>query len=252
MADCDLDTALHAAASALNLDVIKRLTAVVDGKMISELLARVNNRGRCPLHCAVASTANMSTGSLRSEVRSERMRTGVDVMEHLVSKHKELGVSVDVQDADGATPLYEAVRNGLESIVRILLGGGATAQVSVASGDTPLTCAASEARVGMLRLLVDAGADVTYIHPRSKETPLHMALLARKREGDVVTACEILLHAGADVRAVDGEGRSPVSSAAELKKQELVRLNVHSTCVVCTAEEFVFMLFALQKQVVCS
>lgn len=240
MADCDLDTALHAAASALNLDVIKRLTAAVDGKMISDLLARVNNRGRCPLHCAVAGAATMSSGTLRSE----RMRTCVDVMEHLVSKHKELGVSVDVQDADGATPLYEAARTGLESIVRILIGGGATAQIPVASGDTPLTCAAAEASVGMLRLLVDAGADVTYVHPQSKETPLHMALLARKREEDVVTACKILLQAGADVRAVDGEGRSPVSSAAELKKQELVRFVFHCFSIACTGIHFNTAVFS--------
>lgn len=228
MADCDLDTALHAAASALNLDVIKRLTTVVDSKMISDLLARVNNRGRCPLHCAVAG-AILSPGLHRSE----RMRTCVDVMEHLVSKHKELGVTVDVQDVDGATPLFEAARNGLESIVRILIAGGATPHMAVASGDTPLTCAAAEACVGMLRQLVEAGADVTYIHPRSKETPLHFALLARKREEDVVAACNVLIQAGADVSAIDAEGRSPISSAAEMKKQELVCFALHMHELAC-------------------
>lgn len=217
VADCDLDTALHAATSALNLDVIRKLTAVPNKKVVSGLLGRVNNRGRCPLHCAVSGAANMSGSH-----RSERMRTCIDVMEHLVAKHKELGVSVDIQDVDGATPLYEAARKGLESVVKVLISGGASANTAANSGDTPLTCAAAEASQSMLRLLIEAGADVRYVHSRSKETALHIALLARNHEEEVLAACKVLIRAGADVSAVDGEGRTPVGSAAEMKRTELV------------------------------
>eukprot|EP00892_Ulva_mutabilis_P010173 jgi/Ulvmu1/7528/UM037_0072.1 len=220
VADCDLDTALHAAASALNLDVIKRLTSVIDDVMIAELLARVNNRGKCPLHCAVAGAAGMSPGSYRCE----RMRACVEVMEHLVAQHNELGVGLDIEDVDKATPLFEAARNGLESIVKILVAGGARPHNPAASGETPVTWAASDACVGMLRVLVDAGADVSHAHPRSKETPLHVAVLARKREEDVVAACKILIEAGADVNALNAEDRTPVSLAADLRKHKLLML----------------------------
>jgi ankyrin repeat protein len=217
VADCDADTALHAATSTLHLHVIKRLTEVLKDHELAELLARPNTRGSTPLHCSFDKHR-------LDEVGVNKKVT--EVLEFLVQLYKKHSVSVDLQDSDRATPLYLAAKYEVPESVRVLIGAGADVNIPTSWGDTPLTVAAAvptAAAVEVMTELLAAGADPNATLERSKETALHLVVTSGLPEDDCVRVCEKLIDAGGDVNALDADETSPIARAAEHHRQKLVR-----------------------------
>jgi ankyrin repeat protein len=110
-------------------------------------------------------------------------------------------------------PLLDiALEHGQVNTVAFLLKRGADPNRPDSHGKTPLAWVIgySEAddatRIRMLKLLLDSGADPKAIQPDEyRFTPLHEAALLGKTE-----MAEILLKRGADVRATDKEGNTPL------------------------------------------
>ena len=113
-------------------------------------------------------------------------------------------------------------------MVVALLAAGASAKSTDSSGYTPLHAAvASKADVALLRALLEAGADV---NARTTERPdvrganeappcasaLHFALGLQ-----MLDAVQLLLEAGAEVDAEDGNGVRPLAVALEEGNQAL-------------------------------
>ncbi|KAJ2716746.1 hypothetical protein H4R19_000454 [Coemansia spiralis] len=69
------------------------------------------------------------------------------------------GISVDVTDSAGRTPLHVACSCGNMEGVRLLLHMGAAANARDRIGNTPLTLAATGARADIVIALLEAGAD---------------------------------------------------------------------------------------------
>ena len=130
----------------------------------------------------------------------------------------DAGVCVSVVDGYGSTPLHAAVRNGHETLARLLVHRDAG--VSAVDGDerTPLHIATKNGHVALVRLLLDRGADVLAVDC-DRSTPLHTAALYGHE-----AVARLLLDRGADVSAVKCDRSTPLHAAVESGCESVVRL----------------------------
>lgn len=118
------------------------------------------------------------------------------------------GVDVDARDSLGGTPLLDAVWEGREDAVRVLVAHGADVNAKhLEAGVTALQYAVLTGRAAITRELLQAGAH-TDVRDRSGEAVLHVA--AARGNLPVV---DLLLEAHADVGALDQDGYTALESA---------------------------------------
>ena len=116
------DTALHIAAAAYRLEIVRKLIV-----MGADVRAR-NRRGAEPLHYA----ADGGPGS-----RSWNPAAQAATVTLLI----EAGADPNAVDKSGVTPLHRAVRTRCSAAVRALLDGGADARRKNKGGSTPMRLA---------------------------------------------------------------------------------------------------------------
>ncbi len=125
------------------------------------------------------------------------------------------------------TPLYQAVLNGQQPAVELLLTHHADVNWTANDRWTPLLAAASGGKKAIIELLLKAGAQVS---ARTQEdwTPLH--LVVRRNERDAAQrrnqreVAELLLANKADPNAKDNGGYTPLHLAVNNAQPELVEL----------------------------
>jgi hypothetical protein len=71
------------------------------------------------------------------------------------------GIDINIQDAEGNTPLFEASAKGSLEVLRYLLDKGANPEIANHAGHTPLMAAAYHNQMGSVKLLVERGAMIT-------------------------------------------------------------------------------------------
>jgi tetratricopeptide (TPR) repeat protein len=69
------------------------------------------------------------------------------------------GVSVDVQDESGYTPLYHATMYNHQKVVALCISSGATVDMENNNGVSPLMAAARDGVTAIVKMLLEAGAD---------------------------------------------------------------------------------------------
>lgn len=163
-------------------------------------MTAVDASGRSVLHYAASTFEDRCAGSVRSIVRA--------------------GAKINAVDTGGSTPLSAAASRGNVESARVLLEHGADVHIRTAYGDTPAGASARAGSADCLRLLIDFGADISVVMP-SGQTLLHRAVQA---QGDAAGCVEVLMAHGADPRAEDDQGRTPVDVAADLGRPELVSI----------------------------
>jgi len=154
-----------------------------------------------------------------------------DMVRLLIEKGADINAAAHRRWEAGWTPLHCAAEYGPIEVVRLLLDGGANPNIKDKAGRTPAVVAMEHRQKETAQLLVRAGADVTFllasyigdaervgnligrgenINMRDRDgcSALHLAALGGYR--DVV---RILLRAGADVRAEDNRGDTPLHCA---------------------------------------
>jgi len=82
------------------------------------------------------------------------------------------GMSANLRDADGWTPLHRAAERGRISVVRLLLEKGANVNAEDAGGYGPLAFAAMNGHAALAEMLIDAGAA---LDPPKGLTPSELA-----------------------------------------------------------------------------
>ena len=120
----------------------------------------------------------------------------------------ENGADIQARTHDGQTALYYAVLNDRETITRILLENGADIEAKDNMQDTPLHKAAYEGHKSIVQTLMYYGADIEAKN-EFEQTPLHLAV----HSGYDVIVLK-LLDSGADVESRDSFGYTPLHEAA--------------------------------------
>ncbi len=131
---------------------------------------------------------------------------------------------VDVRNAMGRTPLYEAAKRGQAGTAKLLIERHADVDaVEGKSGFTPLHIAAEQRQLGAMELLLVSGADPN-ARSRSGQTPLWQTSW-QTWHGDAAAAAVLADH-DADLTAGDGKGWTPLHMAARTDHLPLVRFLV--------------------------
>lgn len=170
--------------------------------------------------------------------------------------------SVNAQDQQGRTALMFAAQYGMVERVKILLGAGAdldardnrgqtvlmhaalgypcrsevikfltAAGLSVADvnvdGQTPLMLAARGHGDCVFRQLLEAGAGAT-VNSKDKAGRTALMYALQNRLYQIPDYLRALVEAGADIKAADGDGLTPLMSAAQAGSEAVVKLLLES------------------------
>jgi hypothetical protein len=165
------------------------------------------------------------------DARSELAAAGLSVnessfayaVEHgivdAVRNFLRVGLSPDVRDASGVPVLVNAIRNGDQATMELLIEHGVDVNaVSEDRGNSPLMEAATRGDLRAVQALVDAGAD-TDLKTQYGQTALMLAI------GEGRTAVvKYLLEQGATTDAVDYLGMTATKYASLFRSSEILSL----------------------------
>ena len=128
---------------------------------------------------------------------------------------------LESQDTRDWTPLFYAVHNDQEAMVKLLLEKGANLNINDGGfvHHSLLLYALSKGYEGIVKLLLENGANLEYKDGRDGRTPLSYAA-ARGR--DMVV--KLLLEKGAELETRSKDGRTPLSYAAARGRDMVVKL----------------------------
>ncbi|HIJ83958.1 MAG TPA: hypothetical protein HPQ00_07110, partial [Magnetococcales bacterium] len=145
-----------------------------------------------------------------------------------VKKALDQGADVNFPSKSGMTPLMWAVQEGHDEIASYLVKKGANVNAyHLRGGCSALILAADWLRPAMVDLLIDNGADINFKTKRQWTVLLKTADLKVKdaEEGKKqIQIAQNLLAKGADIKAVNSEGRPPLLLAANRGNVEMVQL----------------------------
>ena len=127
---------------------------------------------------------------------------------------------LESQDVYEWTPLFYAVVNGQEAMVKLLLEKGAKLNINDRGifQYSPLLYAVNEGHEGTVKLLLEKGADLEY-----KEALGYTSLLLAVDKGHEGIA-KLLLEKGAELETKSRNGQTPLSYAAEHGEDAVVKI----------------------------
>jgi len=108
------------------------------------------------------------------------------------------GMDINLQGKDGETPLHQAVINGDNEMITLLLAHKASIEAPDSDGYTPLALAAARNKTRSLKLLISRGANLESQIPGGY-TPLFIAVGSGK-----LASAKALVDAGAKCDVVEG------------------------------------------------
>ncbi|CAI9107698.1 OLC1v1007122C1 [Oldenlandia corymbosa var. corymbosa] len=182
-----------------DLHAIKRLVALMKKTVESEspnAQFKVENGGRF----GDISFEAMQDHDGLNALHKAASRGKIKMCEYLID---ELKFNVNVTDAEGQTPLFEAILGKHVSVAKFLIERGADVKKTNYKGSTPLHYAAEKGSLELVKFLISKGAD---IHEISEDgSPLHSAAAHGSSE---VLNC--LLDLGADPNYISPIVMSPL------------------------------------------
>lgn len=170
---------------------------------------------------AFASILPMLLLSARCDARDETAAPGHPPDPCSIAQFIEESSPLDTRDDAGATRLHCAANVGDITGVRQLLAAGATVDVTDTNGTTPLMLAAQQGWLELVKVLLDAGARLDKRDRFGGTALLHSAAFT----GSVPTL-DLLLRRGADIKAVEQEGKNALILAIEAKHVDAALLLV--------------------------
>lgn len=124
------------------------------------------------------------------------------------------------------TPLLMAARANREAVMRALVAAGADHKVKAQDGTTLLMAAASSGHVEVVKYAYELAPDIHAVTDR-KSTVMHAAVtgsMLSSTQPEICKVIQFLADKGADLDAVDGRGRTPITTANQLPIDDAVTL----------------------------
>jgi ankyrin repeat protein len=131
----------------------------------------------------------------------------------------DAGLAVDLQTADGETPLGEAIEAAQIDGVLALLEAGADPNLPGDGGRPPVVLAAAAGQAGALYVLLNHGADPDAREVETGNTALMLAANRARLE-----EVRLLLQAGADVKLKAKDGWTALAAAEMIGDNEIAAL----------------------------
>lgn len=236
--DGNRQTAIHFAADAGRLDILKTVLSVyTDQMMKAEALQLQDDNGRTPLHLAAMNghdnvvreiltemsplpgSANIADDSGSTALHVAAEAGNYSIIDQLLNFSPG---QISVTDRSQNIPVYLAVSRGYTAIVERLCKEHSTKDASLnvfnSKSFTPLHLACEGGYTDIVRILLEHHAEAEITGPNG-ETPL--LVVCRKGYDDIAL---LLLESFADPMGVDDQGSSPLHLAAREGSVALVRL----------------------------
>lgn len=136
----------------------------------------------------------------------------------------ESGANVNARDIYGNTPFMVAVSEGYTELVQLMLRASPDFSICNRFGGSALTCACERGHVEVVRALLSSRYIFDIDHRDELGwTPLMETVILGDGGERYVEIARLLISAGADIQALDGEGRSCLDHAV---RRELIDLAV--------------------------
>ena len=201
------------AAVLLLLSGLMAVAAVADSRLPEAARSQDARAVRALISQKVDVNARSSDGS--TALLWSAHWSDVEVSELLL----KAGADANAVNDFGKSPLSEACLNGNTSLVRLLLQYRANANLAITTGETPLMTCSRTGTADAVRLLIENGAALDAKEPLQNQTALMWAVAEKHPK-----AVQVLLEAGADVKARTRQGFSPIHFAARVGDMESLRL----------------------------
>jgi ankyrin repeat protein len=204
--DKNLNTALHLATEAGDIDVIRLLTEH------HASLEQINKDGQLPLHIAAMYGYENIVDlllAMGSPVNTDDEHASPLHMASAWGWHKvalkliKAGADIESRDEKGRTPLYLAAYNGSRITVDLLLRYKANPNIADTDGRSPLHVAALGGWEPVVNLLLKRGVEVNTVSKQQRRTPLHYAACSKNPSDGLVKR---LLDADANLVQTDSDG----------------------------------------------
>ncbi|MGR3310605.1 MAG: ankyrin repeat domain-containing protein [Candidatus Brocadiales bacterium] len=167
--------------------------------------------------CLIVCSLSFFVGCLEKPIHKAAYKGDLKKVEEIIDRNPN---EINVQDAQGFTPLHLASGKGHIEIVEFLLNHGADIELEIFNGDTPLLVAARYARYGQyetIKTLLEHGAKVNHKDKHGRAA-LHDAAMYSGNE-----VINLLISYGADVNARDEHQSTPLHQAAMLNNIEAAK-----------------------------
>ena len=128
------------------------------------------------------------------------------------------GASMEETNAQGATPLIVAVRNGHESLADMFIQRGAHVDATDHEGNTPLILAVIAGSVKNVRDLTDKGAKLDHFNNLDRSALMWAAALGRRE------IAQILMRKGAELHVKNNAGQTAYDIAKESSNHSLAAI----------------------------
>ncbi|KAM4584490.1 uncharacterized protein PAE49_004026 isoform 2-T2 [Odontesthes bonariensis] len=136
-------------------------------------------------------------------------------------------VNVNIQDADGLSPMHHAALSGNKELISLLLEAQAAVDIKDHKGMRPLHYAAWQGKTEPMKMLLKAGSSVNG-HSDEGQIPLHLSAQHGHYDGS-----EMLLQHQSNPCISDSAGKTPLDLACEFGRVGVVQLLLSSN--MCAA-----------------
>ncbi|KAF7823519.1 ankyrin repeat-containing protein [Senna tora] len=229
------DTALHSAARAGNMGVVKQiLSGTEEPELLNELLAKQNQAGETALYVAaeygyvelvreMIQYYDLANAGIKARNGFDALliaakQGDLDVLKILMEAHPELSMTVDPSNT---TALHTAATQGHTEVVNFLLEAGSSlATIARSNGKTALHSAARNGHLQVVKALLEKEPTVATRTDKKGQTALHMAV-----KGQNIEVVEELIKSDPlSVNMVDTKGNTALHIATRKGRAQIVKM----------------------------
>ncbi|KAK8562320.1 hypothetical protein V6N13_019670 [Hibiscus sabdariffa] len=229
------DTALHSAARAGNLAVVKEILTGTGEDALKELVAKQNQSGETALYVAAEYgyvdlvkeminyydlvNAGIKARNGFDSLHIAAKQGDLDILKVLLAVHPELAMTVDLSNT---TALHTAATQGHIEIVKFLLEAGSSlATIARSNGKTPLHSAARNGHLDVVKALLASEPGIVQRTDKKGQTALHMAVKGQNLE---VVEELIGVNPSLMINMVDTKGNTCLHIATRKGRVQIIKL----------------------------